>query len=173
MEHTLALLGEYGYLLLFPLAIVEGPIITVLAGFLVTLGVLNPFIVYAIVVAGDMVGDSWLYGVGRVGGKWLDRVSRFFRVTPEKLEQAKGFFDTHHHRTLILSKLVHGIGAAGLIAAGMLRIPYRRYVFVCVLISLAQSCIFLLIGILFIRTRKNGCVEFKGCVRSSPWKISD
>ena len=42
MDHIVYLLTEYKYLILFPLAIVEGPIIAVIAGFLCSSGFLNP-----------------------------------------------------------------------------------------------------------------------------------
>jgi membrane protein DedA with SNARE-associated domain len=142
------LLTKYKYLLLFPLAIIEGPIITVIAGFFVTLGLLNPVLVYVVVVFGDMVGDSFLYMVGRGGGT---AVRKIFRrpVNTEKLEKAKKYFDANRDKALIMSKIVHGLGISGLVAAGSLRISYRKFFVTCTLVSMVQSGILLLVGILF------------------------
>jgi len=57
MDYAFSLLLTYKYLILIPLAVVEGPIITVIAGFLITLGYMNIFLVYLIVIAGDLAGD--------------------------------------------------------------------------------------------------------------------
>src|SRR3989338_6750213 len=67
LEAIIALLTTYKYLLLFPIVIVEGPIITVIAGFLSSLGQLNFFISYAIAVVGDVVGDCIYYALGFYG----------------------------------------------------------------------------------------------------------
>lgn len=148
MNSILALLINYKYLVLFPLAIFEGPIITVIAGFFVTTGFFNPFFVYAIVAVGDIVGDSFYYMLGRGGGILFQK---FFRrhIDSEKTQQARQYFINHHNKALILSKVIHGIGVSGLIAAGSLKIPYKRFFLVCTLISAAQSFVLLIIGILF------------------------
>jgi membrane protein DedA with SNARE-associated domain len=144
-----ALILTYKYSILFPLAIFEGPIITIIAGFLVTLGILNPYFVYLLIVLSDVVGDSIIYSVGYAGGAWVLRAKKFFRIADEKLTKAKVFFDTHHHKTLIFSKVFHGIGIAGLLSAGILRIKYGRYVLVCAGVSVIQSAILLILGIMF------------------------
>lgn len=149
MDQILTLLLTYKYFILFPLGIVEGPIVTVIAGFFASLGLMNAGIVYAIVVIGDVLGDSIAYLVGRFSGKSLIKYSAFFHVTTEKLDQAKKFFENHHNKALVISKVFHGIGIVGLLAAGVLRIPWLRYAGICLLISLIQSGILLAVGIVF------------------------
>ena len=58
------LLLTYRYVILVPLAIIEGPIVTIICGFLVTLKVFNPLLVYVVMVLGDIVGDGWPYYMG-------------------------------------------------------------------------------------------------------------
>jgi membrane protein DedA with SNARE-associated domain len=140
-----ALLLTYKYIILIPLAIIEGPIVTVLCGFLVTLKVLNPLLVYIIMVLGDIVGDAGIYYIGYSGKKLL----KYFKVTEEKLEKAKIFFKENHNKAIAMSKLVHGIGFTGLVAAGALHVPYKRYFKTCALISAVQTLLMLMIGILF------------------------
>ncbi len=150
MSHIFFLLLKYKYWILFPLAVVEGPIITIIAGFFTTMGLLNPLAVYITVVIGDLFGDAWCYIVGRYGGAlFLGKFGKFFGITPEKIARAKAYFDTNHNRTLVLSKIMHGVGIAGLITAGNLRIPYKKFFKVCTVTSIAQSAILLVIGILF------------------------
>ncbi|MEI6022910.1 MAG: VTT domain-containing protein [bacterium] len=139
------LLLTYKYIILIPLAIIEGPIVTILAGFLVTLGVMNPFIIYPIMVVGDAVGDGLIYYVGYTGKKLLS----FFKVDDAKLVRAKKYFADNHHKAITMSKLIHGIGFVGLIAAGATHVPYKKYFTTCILISMVQSFVMLAIGILF------------------------
>lgn len=141
----LELLLTYKYVILMPLSIIEGPIIAVVCGFLITLKIMNLFGVYAILVAGDVVGDGVIYYIGYSGKRFL----KYFRVTDEKLEKAKTYFHENHKKAVIMSKLVHGIGFTGLIAAGASHVPYKRYFKTCTLISVIQSAVMILIGILF------------------------
>jgi membrane protein DedA with SNARE-associated domain len=139
------LLLTYKYIILIPLAIIEGPIVTVICGFLVTLGFFNPLLVYVVMVMGDIVGDGSIYYIGYSGKRFL----KYFRVTEEKLEKAKTFFHENHKKAIMMSKLVHGIGFTGLVAAGASHVPYKRYFKTCALISIVQSFVMLIIGILF------------------------
>ena len=141
----ISLLLTYKYIILIPLAIIEGPIVTVICGFLVTLKVFNPFAVYGVMVLGDIVGDGIIYYLGYSGKRFL----KYFKITEEKLEKAKTYFHENHKKAILMSKLVHGIGFTGLIAAGASHVPYKRYFKTCTLISIIQSAIMLLIGILF------------------------
>jgi len=139
------LLLTYKYLILMPLAIIEGPIVAVICGFLVTINILNPLLVYVILVVGDIVGDGIIYYIGYSGKRFL----KYFKVTEEKLEKAKKYFQENHKKAIFMSKLAHGIGFTGLIAAGALHVPYKRYFKTCTSISLVQSAVMITIGILF------------------------
>jgi len=139
------LLLTYKYIILIPLAIIEGPIVAVVCGFLVTLKIFNPFLVYIVLVVGDIVGDGGIYYIGYSGKRFL----HYFKITEEKLEKAKIYFQENHKKAIVMSKLAHGIGFTGLIAAGASHVPYKRYFKTCALISIVQSFIMLMIGILF------------------------
>lgn len=148
LANTVLLLTQYKYLILFPIAIIEGPIATLIAGFLVTTGVFDLFVVYAIVVLGDMLGDSAAYMLGRGGGALIQKIFKKY-INGEKVTQAREYFATHHNRALVLSKVMHGIGISGLLAAGSLKVPYRKFFSICAFVSTVQSAILLAIGILF------------------------
>jgi membrane protein DedA with SNARE-associated domain len=149
MEQIIALLLTYKYLILLPVSVVEGPIITVICGFLVTTGVLNPILVYIIIILGDVIGDSFSYGVGLLGEKKAVRYGHYIGATEEKIERAKHFFSRNHTKALIASKLIYGIGSAGLVVAGVLGMPYKRYLKTCLGISLAQTTTLFIVGFFF------------------------
>lgn len=150
MEQFTHLIALYGYFAIFPLSIVEGPIITMLGGFFVRLGVLDPFLVYIIVVVGDAMGDGLYFAIGYFAGrKFIDWIVRIFRIKNGYEERASKHFNDHGYKTLIAAKLLQGAGPVGLIAAGSSGMPYGRYMRMCVSVSLVQSAIFLIVGILF------------------------
>ena len=149
MDGIIPLLETYKYLILFPLAVIEGPILTVIAGFLVSLGVMNLYIVYVIVVVGDVIGDALYYGLGRFGSGFLHRHGPWVGVTTERLERTKAVYRDHHFKAVALSKLIYGIGLIGMVVAGSLKMPYKRFMLAALLVSLAQSAILISIGIFF------------------------
>ena len=139
------LLLTYKYIILMPLAIIEGPIVAVICGFLVTLKIFNPLLVYIVLVIGDIAGDGVIYYIGYSGKRFL----KYFKITEEKLEKAKQYFSDNHKKAIFISKLAHGIGFTGLIAAGASHVPYQRYFKTCTLISVVQSAVMILVGVLF------------------------
>ncbi len=141
----LQLLLTYKYLILIPLAIVEGPILMVICGFLVTLGVLNPILVYAILVMGDVVGDLFQYYLGYYGKRFL----KYFKITDEKLLVTEAYFKNNYKKAIVMSKVIYGIGFVGLVAGGAIRLPFGKYVKTCLVVSMTQYFIFLIIGIFF------------------------
>lgn len=139
------MLLTYKYLIVVPLAIIEGPIISVISGFLTTLGVFNPLLIFVVMVLGDIIGDAIYYYIGYSG----KRMFHYFKINEEKVEKAKLYFKNNHKKAIAGSKIMWGIGTAGLIAAGALHVPYKRYFKTCALYSLAQSFIMILLGVFF------------------------
>jgi membrane-associated protein len=150
MEHIVYLLTKYRYFILFPLAIVEGPILAVIAGFLCMGGFLNLFIVYPIIVLGDICGDSICYTFGRWGVPgFLKKIATGIGIRHENINKVRAYFDSNPNRTISLSKITLGIGIAGIYLAGNARIPYDRFIRICLITSALQYIVYLGIGILF------------------------
>lgn len=141
---------HYKYFVLFPVMVVEGPMITVIAGFLSSLGYLNIFVVYVVVVIGDLVGDSIYYAGGRWGRKrFVRRWGRYVGIRMERIMQLQEYFAKHKAKTLIVAKLSHAIGAPVLVAAGVANVPYWQFVGINFLAALPKSLVLLLIGFYF------------------------
>lgn len=151
LTEIIKVLETGGYLLLFPIAVMEGPIVSVIAGFLVSVGIFNLFIVYAIIVVGDILGDAFWYLLGRYGGNWryTEPLKRFFKLTPERIESTKERFQTHRYKMMLASKLIHGVGSAGLFTAGLVRVPYMTFAATCLTVTLAQAAFFVGLGYFF------------------------
>jgi len=150
MEHIITLLTHYKYLILFPLAIVEGPIIAIIAGFLCTNGFMNPLLVFPIIVLGDMIGDSLLYSLGRWGmPTFFRKIGHRLGLTPERVDRARVYFDANPEKTISLSKITLGIGVAGIYIAGNAKIPYPKFIRICGVTSMIQYFVYLGIGLTF------------------------
>ncbi len=140
----------YKYFVIFPLVVVEGPIITVICGFFASTGQLNFPAVYLVIVIGDLVGDSLYYSIGRFASKsWLHRFGKYIGLDPQKIDKAENYFHNHPHKTFALGKLSHGPGILVLVAAGMIKIPYHKFILGNVLPTMVKSLILFLIGFYF------------------------
>jgi len=150
--HIISWMLAYSYFILFPLAVIEGPIISILAGFLASMGSLNIFIAYGVVAIGDLVGDSMYYAIGYWGRKkFIERWGRYIGITPKRTEQIENHFKKHSAKTLVAGKLSQGVGAIILVAAGISKMRFREFIWYNLLATLPKSLILLLIGYYFGR----------------------
>lgn len=150
MDNIFYLLLKYKYIILFPLAIVEGPILAVIAGFLCIGGYLNLFIAYPVIVFGDVVGDSLSYMFGRWGiPSFLKPFVKRFGPKPGKMEVVRAYFNANPKKTIALSKITLGIGIAGIYLAGNSKVPYDRFIRICLVTSAMQFIVYMGIGMLF------------------------
>ena len=150
MEVIQNLVQAYGLWLLAPVSILEGPIVTVIAAYMASLGLMNVYAVFAVCVIGDLIGDAILYMVGRFGprslpGRWQVRLGL-------RRKQRKGL-QTHFAqvggRTLIIGKLTHSAGAAVLIASGAGKMPIWSFLWYNLLGTLPKTAVFTMLGYVF------------------------
>jgi membrane protein DedA with SNARE-associated domain len=141
------LLRTHGLLFLFPLAIFEGPIVSVVAGWLIRLGYMQFGWVYAVCVVADLVGDTILYWIGSCSnGNWSRRYFPRIFNRVDKFSLALEQFHTRGGRILILAKLTHSLGFAALMAAGAARMSFPAFLWYNFLATLPKTLFFLLIG---------------------------
>lgn len=144
------LLRTWGLLILAPLAVLEGPAVSILAGYLARLGLFDPLAVLAIVIIGDLAGDVALYLIGRKGRlvvrrQWLKR----FRISPSQLARLVRRFREQGVRLILFGKFTHYLGFAVLLAAGVSRMPFARFVAACLIATIPKSAGLLAIGWMF------------------------
>jgi membrane-associated protein len=135
---------------LFPLTVVEGPSISSLAGFFCSLGYANLYLVFPIIVVGDLTGDCLWYAAGRWGRRGFGaRWGKFFGITPERLLRIERHFEKHSGKTLVLGKLTHAVGSLVLVGAGVARVRPRRFIVFNLLATIPKSLVLLLVGYFF------------------------
>lgn len=136
-----------GMALLFPLAILEGPIVSVIAGWLSKLGYVSLVWAYVLLVVADLVGDTAFYALGRGGlGLFPERWRERLGLTEKRISALSAHFEEEGGRTLIIAKLTHTLGFAALVAAGAGRMPVLRFLWFNLLGTLPKTLVFVLIG---------------------------
>jgi len=121
-------LGGAGVWMLAPLAVVEGPVVAIIATALAKRGVLELGQVLLLLL-GDLAGDLLLYALGRlVPGAMTRALARRRRPDDEKQLALEAMFHAAGGRALIVGKLTHFAGFAVLLAAGIAKMPLGRFV---------------------------------------------
>lgn len=145
IESLIPLLSAYRYWLVFPLACVEGPAVAAVAGFMVSLGVLQALPVYLLLLLGDLVPDTVFYVLGRTGHQ-----SAFIRRFSEKrLAVIEHFWLEHTFKSMVVAKWALGLSGPLLVSAGLARLPFWRFLGAALPISLFQYAAFLAAGYFF------------------------
>ena len=151
LNYIIISLEHYKYLVIFPFSVVEGPIISIIAGFLASIGQLNFWLAFLTVVLGDLVGDTLYYCLGRFGGQ------RFFRsklggklgLNPDRILWIEKHFRDHPWKTFTFGKFAHGTGSLILTAAGVGKVPYFEFLGYNIPTTLLNSFLLVVIGYFF------------------------
>jgi len=136
---------RYKYAIIFPIATLEGPIITLVSGFLISLGILSFIPTFLVVFAGDLISDSFYYSLGARGRKFVERI-KFLHLSPARLEKVEKHFEKHPGKTFLVSKASYGVGSLFLVAAGISKMTYQKFLEYITPMNAARSAILLLIG---------------------------
>ncbi|MCY4079771.1 MAG: DedA family protein [Caldilineaceae bacterium] len=120
--------GVWSYPLLTVLVIVEGRIVTLLAAVAASLGYMRLPLVVICAVVGGIVADGLWYLLGyRFGKEPVLRYGRWLGLRRHHLEQLQWEMQEHGPRLLFIAKAFSVLVIPALVAAGMGRVPFRRW----------------------------------------------
>ena len=142
---------KYKYEAIFPIAFLEGPIITLISGFLVSRGTLGFIPALLVVFFGDFLSDTVFYAIGK-GGRHAMQYVKFIKISDERLQKLEYQFHTHPWKTMIVSKIAYGLGMVFMLAAGASKMIWKKFIGYMGSLNLIRSTILLSIGYYFGRT---------------------
>jgi len=120
--------GYWDYVLLSVLVAVEGPIATLLGAVAASAGLMRPILVFLFAALGNLLADSLWYLLGYLGKiEWLFHSGRRLGVKPELLERLTHGMRKHTVKILFFAKLSVSFVIPSLIAAGLVKAPWRRW----------------------------------------------
>lgn len=137
------------YVLMFLGGYFEGPTVTLTTGLLWRLGSVEFLPAYMTLYIADILGDVMWYVIGLYGAAYVaDHWGHWFGVNKRTLATAESFFNERHTKILVFSKLTMGLGlaVAVLLTAGMLRVPFVRYLAINMSAGLVWTLFLMLVG---------------------------
>ncbi|OGZ00121.1 MAG: hypothetical protein A2945_00315 [Candidatus Liptonbacteria bacterium RIFCSPLOWO2_01_FULL_52_25] len=141
---------QHGYWLMFLAMLIEGPAVTAVGAFVAALGYFNIWIVLTLSILGNLVPDAIYYAIGYWGRqKILDKYGHYAHVTKERLLWLEELSKNHAWKALAIIKLTSVLATPGLIAVGSVRMPIKKYAWICLVITAPTSLFFLILGYYF------------------------
>jgi len=146
-DAVMQMIQTHGLWLIFGLAVIEGPIVTVIAAYVAGLSTLNIYVVFGVLVLADLVGDMILYLIGRFGRSWIPQGwQRKLGFSDQRQDRLETHFNRQGGRTLVIGKLTHSAGMFVLMASGASKMPVPRFLFYNLIATLPKTLFFLMIG---------------------------
>jgi membrane protein DedA with SNARE-associated domain len=121
-------LGVWTYILLAGVVAVEGPVATLLGAAAASAGLMKPEWVFIAAATGNLAADSLWYTVGYLGKvDWLFRFGKKLRIKSDVLALLQTEMHDHAARVLFVGKLTLSMMIPALIAAGLVKAPWKRW----------------------------------------------
>ncbi len=126
------LLQNYDLMTLFIVSFLAATLLPLGSEWLLVAMLLNgtsPLPCVVVATCGNSLGGATNYVIGRGGGEWLNR--KLLHIKPQRLEQARNWFNRYGSWTLLLSWLPV-IGDPLCLVSGMLKTPWLRFMILVV-----------------------------------------
>jgi membrane protein DedA with SNARE-associated domain len=131
----------HGSALILPLSVIEGPIVSIVTGFLAAEGYFDWYWALLLLVCGDLIGDAIYYAIGRTGLTPLRLLGRRVGVRGRLTPAFQNNLARNATKMLLVGKWTHSLGCLVLIGSGMLRLPLPRFMLINLLATLPKSAI--------------------------------
>jgi membrane protein DedA with SNARE-associated domain len=121
-------LGVWTYFLLVFLVAIEGPVATLLGAAAASAGLMHLNWVFIAAAAGNLSADTLWYTLGYLGK--IDKIQKLglrLGLSRELLDRLQKGMRTHATRILFIAKLTVSFVIPSLVAAGLVRAPWKRW----------------------------------------------
>ncbi len=149
-------IGRWNYLILSLLVVIEGPIATILGAAAASAGLLRVSLVFISAATGNLAADTLWYSLGRSGRiETALRIGRIIGIKRAHVDRLTSVIKKHGVKILFLAKLTAGFMIPTLIAAGLVRLPWKRWFPVLIMGEMIWTGTLTVIGFYTTETIKN------------------
>jgi membrane protein DedA with SNARE-associated domain len=128
-------LEHYGYLAVGGLVLLEdfgvpvpGEVMLIAAAVFAGTGNMNIAVVFLVAVLGAIIGDNIGFAVGHFGGRPLaERFGRYIFLTPQRLDRAEVFFNTHGGKVVTVARFIEGLRQINGLLAGIAGMHWLKF----------------------------------------------
>lgn len=140
-------LGGWSYVLLAILVATEGPLSTLIGATAAASGYLDIRMVFMATLIGNIVGDSLWYTVGYFGKvQWLVKHGGWLGLRPHHVARLVREMNAHATKLIVFAKVAYGLIVPTLVAAGLARVPWRKWFPVVFVVETLWSMLLVFVG---------------------------
>lgn len=123
-------LGIVGFLILTGCGLPIPEEVPIIAAGLMSRSTLNPWLSLASCFVGAIVGDMVMYGIGRKFGRRMLQRGGYFAgiLSSEREQEIEAHFRRHGLKVLFVARFLAGVRSPIYLTAGILNVPFRRFV---------------------------------------------
>jgi len=120
--------GYWSYLVLAMVVAVEGPVATLLGAAAASAGVMRPLLVFLAACGGNLAADTLWYLFGYLGKiEWFFSIGQRLGLNLNHMESLQKNMRKHAVKVLFFAKLSMSLMIPSLVAAGLVKAPWRRW----------------------------------------------
>ena len=160
LEFLVPFLDQYGYAILLLVTFLEtsaflglvapGETVIVLCGFYAYRGVLDPWAVGAVSIAGAILGDQVGYLLGRTYGHGLiRRFGKYMLFDVKRLLATERYYARHGGKTVFIGRFTSILRSFGPVVAGISRMRYATFLRWSVISCIIWGAAFTVLGYFF------------------------
>lgn len=164
LDFLVSFFTQYGYIAVFSCLILCGlgvPVpedITLVSGGVIA-GLypeVNPHIMFAVGIAGVLIGDSTMFLGGRIFGYRIQRIRTFRKIlSPRRFSQIQRKFKQYGLVVLFVARFLPGLRSPIFLAAGMSRrIPYHVFILMDGFAAMISVPVWIYLGYFFADNRE-------------------
>jgi len=138
------LILSYRYFFVFGLAALDGPMASFIVGFFVSSGTLDFIPTYFSLLGGDLTTCVVIFTLGHYFSRraFVQRILSKAGVSGH-VQVIRKLWLEHSIKTMFMSKLAYGLSSAFIVAAGIVGLPWRRFLVLVVGVAALQYVVLL------------------------------
>lgn len=137
-----------GYLIVFLIMIIEGPIATYAAAAASAFGIFNIWIIFLLSFLGNLLPDTALYCFGRFARTgFIERfLQKYFKLSKAKMAKVERFIQKHAKKSIFIFKITPVLPLPGLILTGFMKVPFFTFLATAFIFNLISAIVFSSLG---------------------------
>jgi membrane protein DedA with SNARE-associated domain len=146
-EEIISVIQTQGYLVMFLLMVLEGPTITYIAAFAASMGLFNVYLVFLLAILGNSIPDAIFFFIGKKSRvQRIEKYLNYFGFTKNKIESLEENLKKHTRKSIILTKLIPGFAIPGILLAGFMKVPFKKFFSTSLPFDIVAAILFTLAG---------------------------
>lgn len=147
---TFSFVQSSSYALIFIAMVIEGPIVTTAASFAASLGYLNIWLIFFLSLFADIFSDFLHYGFGYVWRRAvIERYGQYVGLKKQMMKKLEKRLHNNLGKSMIVIKFTPILSTPGLMLAGALKVPIKKFMFYSFMITLPRTIFFTAAGFYF------------------------